>query len=101
MTAAVPLNFAEIAVELRLCELGVDEISFAIHLEALVATKYLEALRHLAARIELSPSITERILNDYQRRADALGAAHRLLKAWIPHEARLLALTADLQVLPA
>lgn len=85
-------NFAELAVELRVAQLRLSESAAALRLAAIALTLDRDEIEHLAARIGLSADATARLLNDMDQTLGGLVEAHRLIKALIPHEARVQAL---------
>lgn len=83
------VNVADIAVELRLAELELPQLSYATLLEAMVRHQKSRGLEELAARIGIDREVARRIVHDANRRIDLIGAAHLTFKALIPHEAEL------------
>jgi len=90
--AVAPMTFADITVELRLTELELPQLSFALLLETMVRCEKARGVENLGARIGINEEIARRIVNDAQRRVELLGAAHLIFKSLIPHEAELLRL---------
>jgi hypothetical protein len=84
-TCAADMNLAEVAAELRRAVADVDltECSFALELEAMMAGVRRSKLELLAHRIGLSPDATGRLLDDWERRAQLMYAAHKLINLMI------------------
>jgi hypothetical protein len=89
-TAQVPdegPNFAAIAVELRLSELSMTELSFALLLEAYYCQKSFAALEQLGIKSGLPIDTVRRVLLDPRERVRLIAESHQVIKALIPHEA--------------
>ncbi len=72
---------AEVALELKqaLGDADAREISYALELEAIVAGGHRVKLELLAARIGLSSDSTRQVLDQYERRAQAMKIAQAML----------------------
>lgn len=93
MQSAAP-NFAEIAVEIRLGELALAELSFAAAVLSLMRADQLYRLERLAADIGLTPEVARGIVLNEQKCSALIAEAHRLFKSMIPHEETIRAIIA-------
>jgi hypothetical protein len=86
------INFAEIAVELKLSDTSFAEMSVALWLQAHSEHERQQRLEQIAARIGLSPSIASKIVADESRHTACVVKAYEIFKALIPHEKAVMAL---------
>jgi hypothetical protein len=81
---------AEIALELACAidEVDLHKCCFALELEAMAAGATRSRLLVLAARVGLSEDATRKLLDHYERRAELMKAAERVIRGLIRSPAR-------------
>jgi hypothetical protein len=87
-------SFAAVAVELRVAESAIAEMSFAAAILSIMRADNLYRLERTAAEISLDPAVARSIVLNERRFASLIAEAHRLFKSMIPLEAEIRALIA-------
>jgi hypothetical protein len=92
VTAVYP-DFAELAIEAQFAQhdVALTEVSFALELESMAAGARRAKLEEIAARFELSPDATCRVLDQWTRRAQLLHEAAGMLKRYGPQIRQFIA----------
>jgi hypothetical protein len=90
--AVSPALFAEIAVEIKVGEISLGELSFAAAILSMMRAENLYRLERIAADCELASPIAHQIILDERRFAGLVAEAHRMFKRMIPHQVEILAM---------
>lgn len=85
-------DFAAIAVELRIGELKVAELSFAAAILSMIRADNLYNLERVAIECGIESHIARQIILDERRFTALIADADRLFKTMIPHEAAIRAI---------
>jgi hypothetical protein len=83
-------SFAAIAVELKLGENSLGQISFAAAILCMIRTDNLYNLNRIAVGCGIESKIARDIILNETRFVGLIAEAHRLFKAMIPHEAKIM-----------
>lgn len=88
-------SFAEIAVEIRVGQLSIAEMSFAAAILCMIRTDNLYRLERIAIDCGIESQVARDIILDEKRLSALIAEGHRLFKAMIPHEAAIRRLIAS------